>query len=136
MTKIGTDKIIDQQTSDEIKLSHPATIVAISETEKILDFHFPSDFKELYLKIDGFVEWDWTPNMFSIWPLARIVEEYNRESDKTFIIFADYLINAHHLGFVKGQNGVFKNSGTTPELIADTFSDVMTLINSDADILY
>ena len=74
--------------------------------------------------------------MFSIWPLARIVEEYNRESDKTFIVFADYLINAHHIGFVKGKNGIFKNYGTTPELIADSFSEVISLINSDADILY
>src|SRR5688500_9351533 len=129
MTNTWTDKIIDLWTTDEIKLSPPATIDEIDATEEILVFQFPSDFKELYLRLDGFVDWDWTKNMFSIWPLARIVEEYNRESDKAFIVFADYLINSRHIGFVKGKNGVFKNYGTTAELIADSFSEVISLIN-------
>ncbi|MBL1219467.1 hypothetical protein JET18_01380 [Chryseobacterium sp. L7] len=74
--------------------------------------------------------------MFSMWPLARILEEYHNENDKSFIVFADYLINSHHIGFVKGKKGVFKNSGAATELIADTFSEAIFLINLDADILY
>jgi hypothetical protein len=74
--------------------------------------------------------------MFSIWPLKRIVEEYNRGIDQIFIAFADYLINSHLIGFVKGQEGVFKNYGTSPELIASTFSEVILLINSDANVVY
>jgi len=87
MTNTWTDKIIAIWTIDKIKLSPPATIDKINATEESLIFQFPSDFKELYLKLDGFVDWDWTKNMFSIWPLERIVEEYNREPDKTFIVF-------------------------------------------------
>ncbi|WBV61816.1 hypothetical protein PFY12_06755 [Chryseobacterium camelliae] len=41
--------------------------------------------------------------MFSIWPLARTLEEYHNESDKSFIVFADYLINAIQFGFVENM---------------------------------
>lgn len=136
MTTIWTDKIIDLWTSEKIKLSQPATVDEIRVVEEALDFQFPFDFKELYLKVDGFIDWDWTRNMFSIWPLMKILEEYQKESDKNFIVFADYLINSHHIGFIKGENGVFKNYGAIPEFIAETFSEAIVLINSDADILY
>lgn len=136
MTNIWTAKIIKLWKSQKIDFSPPATIEAINTTEEIINFQFPDDFKEFYLKLDGFEDWDWTKNMFSIWPLARIVEEYHNESDKSFIVFADYLINSHHIGFIKGQAGVFKNYGMPPEFIADTFTEVISLINSDANILY
>ncbi|MFP3833076.1 SMI1/KNR4 family protein [Chryseobacterium sp. SIMBA_028] len=119
-----------------IKLSPPATIDSIKATEEMIDFQFPNDCKQFYLKLDGFADWDWTKNMFSVWPLTRILEAYPNESNKNFIVFADYLINSHHIGFVKGQKGVFKNSGAAPELIAETFLEALFLINSDADILY
>jgi len=131
-----TSHAINLWIKNETKLGPPATIDEINAVEKNLSFQFPPDFKELYLKVDGFVDWDWTANMFSIWPLPRIVDEYNRANDKTFIVFADYLINTHHIGFVKGQEGVFKNHGTTPELIANSFSEAIWLINSDAEVLY
>ncbi len=136
MIHLRIDKIKEKWASENIKLNSPATSESIKAAEKIIDFQFPDDCKEFYLKLDGFADWDWTKNMFSIWPLAKILEEYHNENDKSFIVFADYLINAHHIGFVKGKNGVFKNSTETHELIADTFSEVILLINSDADILY
>lgn len=136
MTSIWTDTIIHQWISEGITLSPPATIDSILATEDLIGFLFPEDFKELYLRMDGFVDWDWTKTMFSIWPLARILEEYHNESDNNFIVFSDYLINAHQIGFVKGEKGVFKNSGPAPELIADTFSEAIFLIHSDAEIVY
>jgi len=136
MTNNLIDNIIVLWTNEKIKLSPPATIEEIKVTEKTLSFQFPNDFKEFYLKINGFLDWDWTKNMFSIWPLARIIEEYNKESDKSFIVFADYLINSHHIGFVKGENGVFKNSGAKPEFVTGSFTEAISLINLDKDILY
>lgn len=136
MIHLHIDKIKEKWTNENIKLSPPATPESIKTAEEMIDFHFPDDFKEFYLKLDGFEDWDWTKNMFSIWPLARILEEYHNENDKSFIVFADYLINAHHIGFVKGKNGVFKNTGEIPVRIADTFSEAIFLINSDAGILY
>lgn len=136
MIPLPHDTIKEIWTNEKIKLSPPATPESITATEEIIHFRFPGDCKEFYLKLDGFADWDWTKNMFSIWPLARIVEEYHNEDDKSFIVFADFLINSHHIGFVKGKDGVFKNIGETHELIADTFSEAITLIHLDADILY
>jgi len=136
MIHLRIDKIKDNWARENIKLSPPATPEAIQAIEKTIDFQFPDDFKEFYLKMDGFADGDWTKNMFSIWSLAKILEEYRNENDKSFILFADYLINSHHIGFVKGRNGIFKNCGETPEFIADTFYEAILLINSDAEILY
>lgn len=136
MMHLRIDKIKETWASENIKLSQPATSESIKATEEILEFQFPDDFKEFYLQLDGFADWDWTKNMFSIWPLARTLEEYHNENDKSFIVFADYLINAIQFGFVKGKDGVFKNSGEAHEWIADTFSNVIALIHADADILY
>lgn len=136
MTPIETHTIIDLWTKEGIKLGPPATIDSILATEDLIRFQFPEDFKEFYLTMDGFIDWDCTKNMFSIWPLARILKKYHDEADNNFIVFSDYLINAHHIGFVKGKKGVFKNSGPTPELIADTFSEAIFLIYSDAAIVY
>lgn len=136
MIHLRIDKIKDNWARENIKLSPPATPEAIQAVEKTIDFQFPDDFKELYLKLDGFADWDWTKNMFSLWPLARILEEYHNENDKSFIVFADYLINSHHIGFVKGKNGIFKNTNEMPVKMADSFSEAIFLINTDADILY
>lgn len=136
MKSIWADTIINKWINENIKLNLPATPESIKAAEEIINFRFSDDFKEFYLKLDGFTDWDWTKNMFSIWPLARTLEGYHNESDKNFIVFADYLINSHHIGFVKGKKGVFKNTGNTPELIAETFSEAIFLISSDADILY
>ncbi|MGE8533687.1 MAG: SMI1/KNR4 family protein [Chryseobacterium sp.] len=89
MIQLRIDTIKETWVSENIKLSPPATTEDIKAVEEILDFQFPDDCKEFYLKLDGFADWDWTKNMFSIWPLARILEEYHNESDKSFIVFAD-----------------------------------------------
>jgi cell wall assembly regulator SMI1 len=64
MTNIWTNRFIDKWTRDKIRLSPPATINSIIETEEILGFQFPLDFKELYLRVDGFADWDWTEICF------------------------------------------------------------------------
>ncbi|MCD9617236.1 SMI1/KNR4 family protein [Chryseobacterium gleum] len=136
MIHLRIDKIKEKWANESIKLSPPATPEAIKAVEEIIDFQFPDDFREFYLNLDGFADWEWTKNMFSIWPLSRILMEYHHEKNKSFIVFADYLINAHHIGFVKGKNGIFKNTDEMPVKIADTFSEAIFLINTDADILY
>ncbi|WP_288438684.1 SMI1/KNR4 family protein [uncultured Chryseobacterium sp.] len=136
MAHLRIDKIKERWKSENIKLNSPATSEFIEVTEEAIDFQFSDDFKKLYLKVDGFADGNWTINMFSVWPLAIILEQYPNENDKSFIPFADYLINSHHIGFVKGKSGVFKNADETLVKIADTFSETIFLIISDADILY
>jgi hypothetical protein len=75
--------------------------------------------------------------MISIWPLDRISREYGRYEN--FVGFGDYLINSHVYGFLKDQQGVFKNydlAKSTPEKIAETFEEAVSLINLNSDLLY
>ncbi|MBL1219468.1 hypothetical protein JET18_01385 [Chryseobacterium sp. L7] len=56
MPSICINTIINQWTSENIKLSPPATTESIKTTEEIIDFQFPDDCKEFYLKMDGFAD--------------------------------------------------------------------------------
>lgn len=134
--------------SEDIKLNAPATAAQIAEVERQAGYLFPLDFKLLYQTVDGFCDGNCLPNMFSLWPLQRILEEYQQQlirskSSSTyqqewslrFIGFADYLFNAHQLGFFKGKAGIFKSYDEFNP-IADTFLDALLLINKDAEAVY
>ena len=97
---------------------------------------------------DGFKEWDWRPNMFSIWPLQRIIDEYleqrsksattlpyRQEQSENFVGFCDYLINSHQIGFLKDRIGVYKSYDEFNP-IAESFREILLLINKDADLIY
>ena len=137
MNDSWTKPIIENWKSLGIKLNSGLTINAIAEVEHQIGIQFPNDFKELYIQVNGFSEYDWTPTMFSLWPLDRIVEEYDQRHDPMFVGFCDYLICSHTIGFVKNKIGVFKEyEHRKPKLIAQSFSEVTHLINIDADIIY
>lgn len=111
--------IIENWKSLGIKLNSKSTISEIAEVENQIGVHFPDDFKELYIQINGFADRDWTPTMFSLWPLDRIVSEYFESVNSEFVGFCDYLINNHCIGFIKEKAGVFKEYGIDKsELIA------------------
>lgn len=130
-----TANIISQWKLEKIELNPPASGETISEAEKIINFIFPSEFRNLYLKVNGFKNWDWRANMFSIWPIERIVDEYNQGKAKDFVGFSDYLINSYQIGFFKGRIGIYKSYDEFNP-IAHSFDEAILLINSDADLIY
>ena len=141
-------EIIEQWKAERIQLNPPATLEAIRRAEEITGYTFPSDFKKLYLVADGFKDWDWRSNMFSLSPLQRIIDEYleqlsrsrsaspyQQEQAKDFVGFCDYLINSHQIGFLKNRNGVYKSYDEFNP-IAQSFSEALSLINKDAELIY
>lgn len=78
--------------AEGVKINTPATEEMITKTEKELSFQFPKDFIDFYKKANGFVEWDFIGNMFSIWSLEKIVNEFRSSDDKNFIPFCDHCI--------------------------------------------
>jgi cell wall assembly regulator SMI1 len=135
MTMVWTDKIIEQWIAEKIKLNPGTSEDQIHKIENLLDLLFPDQFKQLYLKVNGFRNSDWRVNMFSIWPIDRIVQEYKNSDDKTFIGFSDYLINSHQIGFYKNKQGVFKSYDQLHP-IAYNFEEALRLINSDSKPIY
>jgi SMI1 / KNR4 family (SUKH-1) len=144
----AVSKVVDQWAAEGINLNHPATLGDIQRAEEILGFIFPSDFKEIYLLADGFKDGDWRTNMFSLWPLQRIIDEYleelNRNNEisqyrnlhaRNFIGFCDYLVNSHQIGFFKNTSGVFKSYNEFSP-IALSFQEALQLINNDSDLIY
>ena len=128
-----TNSIINQWNG--VQLNRPATIETITQAEAVLGYMFPEDFKELYLKVDGFVG-GWLPNMFTIWPIELILEYYDREENKDYVGFSDYMANSHQIGFLKSKPGVYVLYGEVPDKVADTFSEAIQLINADSDKIY
>ena len=135
-TAPSIEEILNIWVFEGVRLSPAATIEQIHSAEELLLFQFPPDFKKFYLHQNGFIDGDMEKNYFSIWPLDRIIDEYTRQADKSFIVFADFLIRAHHICFIKGKSGIFKNSNSTMEPVAKNFTELLSLIHSDAKILY
>ena len=84
---------------------------------------------------NGFKDWDVIGNMFSIWTLERIKDEYEKCEDKNFIPFCDYLIDSHRIGYLKNQSKVFKDFDQLNP-IANSFEDTIRLIIEDSKLLY
>jgi len=95
--------------SEGVKLNPPATIAEIEKAEVVLDFNFPDDFKQLYLVVNGFEDWDMQEHNFSFWPLDRIMEQHGEGNNKSFIGFSDWAILCNVIGFVKESAGVYKD---------------------------
>jgi hypothetical protein len=118
-----------------IETNPPSTILSITEVEEKVSFKFSGDFRELYSVVNGFKNHYWLPNMFSIWPLERIVEEFEQRQHKNFVGFADYLINSHAIGFYKDRKGIYKDVDTNL-LISETFKNCIELINTDSEKIF
>ncbi|SEI49163.1 SMI1 / KNR4 family (SUKH-1) [Dyadobacter sp. SG02] len=130
-----TDEVISQWQIERIELNTSITNDQINVAEQILNFTFPDQFKQLYTKANGFSNYDWLSNMFSIWPLERIIDEYQSSTNKQFIAFADFLIGSHWIGFMNDRDGIYKFY-KEPEFVSVTFEQAIRLINSDATIIY
>lgn len=117
-----------------IKLQVGVSEELIFEFEEKLNFKFPEDFKTLYKMVNGFGDCDWNKDMFSLWPLEKIFEEYQLSSNKNFIGFCDYLINSYSMGYFKNENGIF--TSLTSNKICETFEEFVDLLNSNSDKLY
>lgn len=108
----------------------------ITQLEQEIGFEFPDEFKELYLKVNGFKDGDWTPNMFSFFPLERIKEEYeNEQNEKNFIPIFDFLIASHFLGYIKEEGIIYKDYDQS-EKVCNNIIELIELINIDSDKVY
>ncbi|WP_342084842.1 SMI1/KNR4 family protein [Dyadobacter sp. OTU695] len=103
-----TNEVIRQWQVEKIELNASVTNDQINIAEQILNFTFPDQFKQLYLRANGFKDYDWRSNMFSIWPLESIMDEYLSNTNKNFIGFSDYLICSHCIGFMNDRKGIYK----------------------------
>ena len=118
-----------------IKLQKGASANEISSTEKFVGISFPMSFVELYTLANGFTDSEMNEHMISIWPLARIRDEYADSDDKNFVGFCDYLISSHHIGFSKSTMGIFKDNNEFNQ-IASSFEEAIELVSTGSDKIY
>ncbi|GAA3959272.1 SMI1/KNR4 family protein [Mucilaginibacter dorajii] len=131
-------EVISKWQSEGVKLNPPATISEVDAVESFLSFKFPNDFKEFYSQANGFNGLDWQEHMFTFWPLEMIVEEYKTNGNKNFVGFSDFLLASHFIGFNKNTPGIFKSysEDDNGKHIADSFEEVISMINSSNDNIY
>lgn len=115
------------------EINSPAKAATIKAVEEKLHYKFPTDFIDFYKQANGFVEWDFIGNMFSIWSLEKIAKEYDESDD--FIAFCDHCIDLYRIGYLKSEVGVFKDFDDEKP-IAKTFRETLELINSNSHLLY
>jgi hypothetical protein len=130
---------LSQWGSEGLEINPKSNLVDIEKAELILSFKFPEDFKQFYLVANGFSEYEWRNNLFSIWSLERIVKEYNGSFDG-FIGFCDYSICVFSLGFDKKKSGIYRHYFEFQEggidFVSNSFEETIDLINSDSKLLY
>lgn len=138
---LNIDEAITYWKNLGIPLNAGVSMREILDLEIYLNFIFPNDFKELYLKINGFTNWELDRNGFSMMPLEIIKEIYDDLGVLEFIPFYDYLINCHHNGFSKAENGIFIDYRNNPtklhnDKVSDTFIGSLSEIISNSDKAY
>lgn len=130
---------LSQWQNEGIKLNFKTTLADIQKAEQILDFKFPEDLKELYLIVNGFSNYEWRSNLFSIWSLERIIDEFD-PSDDGFIGFCDHSLCVFLLGFHKAMIGVYRHYPSfqkrSPEFVTASFREAIDMINVDLPSLY
>ncbi len=102
-----TDEILSYWRGRQVLLNEGTLIEMIAETESLLSYRFPGDFKELYLQADGFAtpgEAGWP---FCMWSLERITSEYLRQPNTDFIGFGEWIHTRTIIGFLKWKSGVY-----------------------------
>jgi hypothetical protein len=121
--------------AENVKLSPPASLEQIRQVEEIVGYTFPQDFVDLYLRVDGFRDWHTLENLFSVYPLQKIVKEFEANQNSNFVPFCDYLICSHEIVFWKDRQGIFKSyEDEIP--ICQTFEEAILLINIDSCLIY
>jgi hypothetical protein len=135
-------RVVAKWATEGVKINENTTTDAIESTEVILDFKFPENFKELYLEMNGFKGLAWQKHMFHFWSLEKIIEEHKESEAKNFIGFCDFLLGSNFIGFNKNSKGVFKKYSEMysdledGEFIANSFEEVVGMINSSDDPIY
>ena len=132
-----TDEAIAAWTPQDITLQAGVSLEKIQDFERLLGFKFPQDFIELYSRMNGFKEFDWNENMFSLWSLERILKEFQEDGDTGYIGLCDLCIMCYTIGFHKSDGRIYKYHNDLEEVpIADNFKDFIVLLNTNDDLLY
>jgi|NorSeaMetagenome_1021524.scaffolds.fasta_scaffold47927_2 hypothetical protein len=129
---MNIDLIIKTWEKFGVDLNSNASQKEISDLETEINFQFPVNFKNLYLRVNGFDGIDLSFNLFSFCSLSRIKEEYN---NKDFIPICDFLISSHFLGYFKGQNGIYQE-GNQFLKVCDNIEELVKLIEQDSELIY
>jgi hypothetical protein len=122
-----------------VRLNPPASVAEIEDVETILNFKFPQDFKEFYLQANGFDEWDMLDNSYiSLWPLYRIIDEFNERGEPEFVGICDWLMRCYTIGFHRHKAGFFKlhNKLDDASCVDITFAELLGAIDRDDYLIY
>nr|WP_294947088.1 SMI1/KNR4 family protein [uncultured Mucilaginibacter sp.] len=122
-----------------VKLNPPASIDEIENAEAALNFKFPADFKEFYLQVNGFQEWDMLrDSCISLWPLDRMIDESNKWGENDFIGICDWLISCFAIGFHRHKAGFFKLEGKLEDArsVDIRFTELIVAIGRDDSLIY
>ncbi|MBS1664014.1 MAG: SMI1/KNR4 family protein [Bacteroidetes bacterium] len=133
--QVWVENVVSYWMNSGVKLGRGASTTEIIEAEAYIGMSFPKAFVELYKRVDGFIDYDMNQHMVSLWPLQRIREEYEASEDKNFIVFCDWCIQCHHIGFLKNANGIYKSYDEFNPM-AHTFEEAIELINDGSDSIY
>jgi len=123
-----------------VKTNPGASKEQIEQLEKHIDYKFPITFIEFYSDLNGFKDGVWNKNMFSLFSLERIKEEYGDSKNEIFIPFCDYLHNSHQIGFCKEGDGIYIDYNVFlrdyNDKVSDSFEQSLIEILKNSEKIY
>lgn len=132
-------EIIEYWKQSEVNLNDGISLKKIEMLEKRISFKFPQAFKFFYNEINGFKDCDWSENMFTLYSIERIEEEYLDSQNEMFVPFCDYLINSHQIGFNKLDDHIYIDYHLDKRFndkVAKTFEKCLIEIIKDSNKIY
>lgn len=129
---------IAQWKEEELELNSGADIAEIERVENKIGYKFPDDFKNLYLNVNGFIDFEWNGSMLSLWSLGRIEDDY--EDANKYIMFGDFFTSLCQYGFDKSNGHIFKaythHQVGPVQFIVKSFQELIELFNSNSQLLF
>lgn len=109
--RAAIQKVVARWTSENTGHTPPLGPSRVKEMLQMLTEEVPEDAIALYCQTGGVAEGDMDNNLFSLWPLEKVVEEAQSTPSKR-VEFGDFLIDSHRysLAFTEGRSEVWINS--------------------------
>ncbi|MET0637950.1 MAG: SMI1/KNR4 family protein [Chitinophagaceae bacterium] len=118
-----------------VLLNKAATDEQIRAMEDLLHFAFPVALRNFWLQADGFYEDDLPEGFIRIWSIERVLYEHATREDKTFIGFADFMLNSWAYGFFIGKEGIYKDCDSHLP-VCNSFETWVHLVEEDSNYLH
>jgi hypothetical protein len=139
-----TQQVVRQWQLENVRLNAGATEAELAAFEEHYDLALPAEFRHFYSVVNGMPDLEADQHFFSLWPLARMIEEnegvlVERSSppQRIEIVFGDVLIDSYRYILAQtGEGQFFVKVQGDKEILGNSFAHFWERYLSEPDKLH